>query len=263
MRGPLEFRSIKSLYKLALAEGEGVGTAYEYFAKRLVLNSWLASASQPMRVLVVGLPEKYGSSLDFFLVAQELGGSELVAIDDRPTAVEKARASLSAAQSNGELTGLSPQFLVVSDLSKLDKLNGFDLCLSSEVLQRLSADRRQNYIQGLGNAAAAFAIFVPNGDNPSHTNISGLSGLSMDELHKLLQTTAMATKMGYIDMPPFPPGVTRSAQQRSEAAGGRLEAIAMWGLGFHARLEPHFPSGWRQRRSHIVYALSSTCALIA
>ncbi len=33
--------SIKTLYSLALAEGEGVGTAYEYFAKRLILASWL------------------------------------------------------------------------------------------------------------------------------------------------------------------------------------------------------------------------------
>ena len=40
----LQKRSIKSLYPLALAEGEGVGTAYEYFAKRLILGRWLESA---------------------------------------------------------------------------------------------------------------------------------------------------------------------------------------------------------------------------
>ncbi|HET8925050.1 MAG TPA: class I SAM-dependent methyltransferase [Candidatus Acidoferrum sp.] len=257
MRSTLKSRSIKSLYKLALAEGEGVGTAYEYFAKRLILRPWLAGAPQFKRVLLPGLPEKYGSSLDFFLLAQELGAVQLVAIDDRPAVVKKARANLSAAQRIGELTGLTAEFVLVSDLGKLNGMSGFDLCLSSEVLQRLSPEKRQSYIQGLKSLAQAFALFTPNGDNPSHTNISGLSGLRLDELQSLMRATETPAKLGYIDMPPFPPGITRSAEQRTEAAGGRLEAIAMWGLSYHARLEPYFPSGWRQHRSHIVYALAS------
>jgi len=257
LKGTLKSRSIKSLYKLALAEGEGVGTAYEYFAKRLVLRRWLAGARQPKRVLLPGLPEKYGSSLDFFLLAKELEAAQLVAIDDRPAAVEKARANLLAAQRIGELTGLTAEFALVSDLGILNELNGFDLCLSSEVIQRLGAEKRKSYIQGLKGSASAFALFTPNGNNPSHTNISGLSGLRLDELQSLMSSTATPAKMGYIDMPPFPPGITRSAEQRTEAAGGRLEAIAMWGLGYHARLEPYFPGSWRQHRSHIVYALSS------
>lgn len=43
----LPYRSIKSLYALALAEGEGVGTAYEYFAKRLAMSRWLPAAWRP------------------------------------------------------------------------------------------------------------------------------------------------------------------------------------------------------------------------
>ena len=38
--------SIKTLYPLALAEGEGVGTAYEYFTKRLHLVRWLKQEKQ-------------------------------------------------------------------------------------------------------------------------------------------------------------------------------------------------------------------------
>lgn len=258
MRGPLRFRSIKSLYKLALAEGEGVGTAYEYFAKRLVLGPWLAPVPRANRVMVAGLPEKYGSSLDFFLVAQELGAAEVVVIDDRPAAVEKARASLSAAQGAGELAGLNAKFVVVSDLGKLNEVKGFDLCLGSEVLQRLSADAREGYVQSLARAAAPVAMFAPNGDNPSHTNISGLSGLGLNEMRGLGEIITRPAKVGYIDMPPFPPGITRSAKKRGEAAGGTLEAIAMWGLGYHARSEAYFPNSWRRNRSHIVYALWPT-----
>ena len=73
----LPFRTIKSLYPLALAEGEGVGTAYEYFAKRLVLSSWLAKLPTVRRLIIAGLPEKYGSSLDFLLIAQEMGVASL------------------------------------------------------------------------------------------------------------------------------------------------------------------------------------------
>ncbi|MGB9485744.1 MAG: hypothetical protein WCD04_06500, partial [Terriglobia bacterium] len=101
----LPLRSINSLYPLALAEGEGIGTAYEYYAKRLVLARWLASLRPPRRLLIAGLPEKYGSSLDFFLLAQDLAVTEVVVIEDRPWALEKCRRSLAAAQAIGELTG--------------------------------------------------------------------------------------------------------------------------------------------------------------
>jgi len=96
-------RSISSLYPLALAEGEGLGTAYEYYAKRLVLAQWLAGLPLPRRLLIAGLPEKYGSSLDFFLLAQDLAATEVVVIEDRPAALEKCRQSLAAAQPLGEL----------------------------------------------------------------------------------------------------------------------------------------------------------------
>jgi hypothetical protein len=82
---------LKSLYqislRLALAEGEGVGTAYEYFAKRLALGRWLKQVGRPVRMLVAGLPQKYGSSLDFLLLAEELG-AEVTVVDERPSALQ-------------------------------------------------------------------------------------------------------------------------------------------------------------------------------
>ena len=99
--------SIKELYVLALAEGEGVGTAYEYFAKRLTLARWLKGGKRPSSILIAGLPQKYGTSLDFLQLADELGAAVTIA-DERPFALEKLQGALQAAQKEGWLTAVSP-----------------------------------------------------------------------------------------------------------------------------------------------------------
>lgn len=250
--------SIKSLYALALAEGEGVGTAYEYFAKRLALGRWLKRIPQPLRILVAGLPEKYGSSLDFLQLAQELG-TEVTVVDERPLALSKLQSSLAAAQQEGWLTAVAPHLIPTTSLATLAELTGpFDLAISSEVVQRLAAAERRAFVARLRELATAVALFCPNGDNPAHTNLSGLSGLTLAELQALfsrLQPPLPSIHSGYIDMPPFPPGVIRSAAQREQATSGKLEQIAMWGLGYYARAEKWLPTAVRRRQSHIVYAL--------
>ena len=252
----LPHRSIKSLYPLALAEGEGVGTAYEYFAKRLVLAAFLKSIPPPGRLLIAGLPEKYGSSLDFLLLGEELAVAEVVLIDDRPAALERNRQSLISAQSVGQLNRVTPQYVLAADISRLDELKGnFDLCLGSETLQRLSDSDRAQYVRRISSLSPVAGVFAPNADNGHHTTLSGLAGLSREEMRGLVSTRAGVRDVGYIDMPPFPPGMTRSAWQRSQASSGQVEALAMWGLGWYARMESLFPGAWRRTHSHIVYAL--------
>ena len=247
--------SVKSLYYLALSEGEGVGTAYEYYAKRLVLARWLANLRPPRRLLIAGLPEKYGSSLDLFLLAQDLAVTELIVIEDRPWALEKCRRSLAAAQAIAELTRIHPEYIPVTEMGLLNELTGkFDMCLGSEVLQRLDGIGRQRYVSCLAKLAPMLALFVPNGDNSSHRTLSGLSGLSLTELRALVELPGMSATCGYVDMPPFPPGLTRSAAQRERAASGQLEELAMWALSQYARAETCFPSRWRRLHSHMAYA---------
>ncbi len=247
--------SIKSLYALALAEGEGVGTAYEYYARRLALAAWLKRLARPARMLVAGLPQKYGSSLDFLLLAEELGASVTVA-DERPYALEKLQSSLAAAQGAGWLTAVSPTLIPVASLADLAELtSSFDLAISSEVLQRLNEADRLRYVARLGELATAVALFAPNADNPAHINLSGLEGLTLAELQSLFSISSQQLTTGYIDMPPFPPGVIRSEAQRAQATSGKLEALAMWGLGYYARMEHWLPTAVRRRQSHIVYAL--------
>lgn len=246
----LKTLSIRSLYVLALAEGEGVGTAYEYFAKRLVLGRWLKSQPKPQSLFIAGLPEKYGSSLDFLQIAQELGANVTV-MDERPSALEKLQDSLAAAQKEGWLTAVSPHCQLVNSLANLNEITSkFDLCLASEVLQRLDADNQSGYTTQVQRLASRTALFVPNGDNMAHTSISGLAGVTLALMEQLT-----GTKADYIDMPPFPPGITRSDEQREQATSGKLEAFAMWGLGFYARLEHILPTAVRRSQSHIVYTL--------
>ena len=118
--------AIKSLYPLALAEGEGVGTAYEYVAKRHVLRRWLGQVrgqlprNLPGRVLIAGLPEIYGTSLDYLLLAAELGWPALV-VDDRPAFLAKTEQAAAAAQAQTPnlLAGLQLQFQQVANVAHL------------------------------------------------------------------------------------------------------------------------------------------------
>ncbi|MCA9982240.1 MAG: class I SAM-dependent methyltransferase [Anaerolineales bacterium] len=252
--------TIKELYPLALAEGEGVGTAYEYFAKRLALRRWLGQGGEktprPCHILIAGLPQKYGSSLDFFLLASELG-AELTVVDDRPEAIAKGQRSLAAAQEQGFLPALVPNWLTTADLPHLPELTPaqpFDLVLSSEVLQRLAPPERSVFVARLGELSTAVGLFAPNADNEAHVGRSGLGGITLAEMQALVLHPAEPST--YIDMPPFPPGITRSDEQREQATSGRLEALAMWGLSWYARLEKWFPGRVRRAYAHIVYGFS-------
>ena len=259
----IQRRSIKDLYPLALAEGEGVGTAYEYFTKRLHLLRWLKDNKPLKHILVAGLPEKYGVSLDFLLLASEMGASVNI-IDDRPSALEKASTALESAQKSGYLKNLRSEFLLERTLYSFANLDeNFDLILTSETMQRMAAGSQKLFISQLTRRAPKVAIFTPNKGNPDHTNQSGLSGLSLLDIEKLISKSTgyssavkseFSMRTGYLDMPPFPPGITRTDAQREQASSGKTEAIAMWGLGYYARLEQMLPYKWRRRKAHIVFA---------
>lgn len=253
MTNRLRTITVKSLYPLALAEGEGVGTAYEYFVKRLALSKWLLSRPLNGDILIAGLPEKYGASLDFLLLAEELGRPVLI-VDERPAAIEKSKKALATAKEMGHLTAVNPTYMQVKVLSEMTEMSeNFSLAISSEVLQRLPEADKGLYWNRLTELATSTAVFAPNADNPAHTNLSGLAGIHLEELRQIAGREASTN---YIDMPPFPPGMTRSDDQRQQATSGTAEALAMWGLSWYARLERFFPTSIRRSQAHIVFALS-------
>jgi hypothetical protein len=190
--------------------------------------------------------------------------AEVTVMDDRQPALEQLNAALEAATSSGRTTHLSfarPDSRLVSDLGELAQPSErWDLLLSSEVVQRLPDDTRRRYLHAAIQAAGRVALFMPNADNPAHTNLSGLSGLRLNELRELVVAGGagdLKWQSGYIDMPPFPPGMVRTESQRQQASTGTAERLAMWGLGYYAHLERFFPAGLRRRNAHIVYALGS------
>lgn len=248
--------SVKDLYPPALAEGEGMGTAYEYFVKRMALGRFLAGMARPQSILIAGLPQKYGASLDFVLLATELG-ARLTVVDDRSEALARLADSLAVLERMpGALRLVPPAAVAQMPLDTLEALSGrYDLVVGSEVLQRLTPDERVAYVGRLRQLAPALALFCPNADNEAHNTHSGLAGLTLEELKQLLSGAGGRAQADYIDMPPFPPGITRSAEQREDATSGRFEAAVMWGLGAYARDERLIPRAIRRRKAHIVYGL--------
>lgn len=253
--------SIKSLYAINLVEGEGIGTAYEYYAKLRKLIKFINSIERPRRILIAGLPEKYGLSMDFFLLAQILK-AETLAIDDRSSRLERARKVFSKLKSKRIFDDINVIFSRVDNIVEFDKGSlrdgKFDLALSSEVLQRLDG-AQSKYISTLVGQAKHFAIFVPNRGNKSHANITGLKSVYLSELLKCCREEHSGVSIydfGYIDMPPFPPGLTRSHEKRELASKSRVEAFLMKGLEIYSLCEDIIPKFVKEKIAHITYFMA-------
>jgi hypothetical protein len=199
-------------------------------------------------VLVAGLPEKYGCSLDLMLASWERG-ADVVVLDDRAEAIAKLEATLETARAGGMLAGLRVEPRHVDALDA--ELPQADLVACSEVLQRLPDAQRSSFCAALMASARSGLVFVPNSINDAHLKISGLAGMTPEQLAELLP---VAREVGLVDMPPFPPGITRSAEQREKATSGRTEALAMECLELYARAERFAPRVLAERVAHIAYA---------
>lgn len=251
--------TIKALYPYALAEGEGVGTAYEYIAKadfirpiasRLSELVRGAKGSRGARVLVAGLPEKYGTSLDFAILAHRYE-AELRVVDDRQEAIERAERGIEAVQRAGQLLGLRVEYRRLASLADVSDVEPHDVVLSCEVLQRVPPPSRATFVSALRSLGPIGALFVPNAENASHLAISGLAGFSRREIEALFT----GARSGYVDMPPFPPGIARSSEQRARASSGLAEALAMRVLDVYCSGERLVPAFVKRRFAHIVCAM--------
>lgn len=258
----LKYLSIKALHSLARAEGEGVGTAYEYFTRRLVLGPWLRTLGRPQRILIAGLPEKNGSSLDFLQLAAECGATVTV-VDDRPQALSRLWRAWKGAQADDRLIAVHPSLVHIDSVAELSAVAGpFDLCLSSQVLQRLNPTWRALYFNRLQRLAPAVALFAPNGDNAAHTAASGLAGVRREEMNRLIAATALIPgqplpQTGYIDLPPLAGG---GRHRTGPHTGSGVDPLAVAGLvvlQLYAHLERHVPLALRRQQARLVYAFSA------
>lgn len=243
-------RTLYSFYPLALAEGEGVGTAYEYVAKRRALFRWLGQQTVPRSLLIAGLPELYGSSLDYLILAADWGVPLYVAERSADLLAKFQRALTHAS-----LPPVSIQLLPLHSWAELaDHPCGLAIC--NEVIQRLSADERTIYLSSLAQSAERTALFCPNGLNPAHNSHSGLASIDPTLLHQWVSRFPQwrLEARGFCDMPPFPPGITRSAEQRQHAQSGLFERLAMYGLDWFTHGERWIPAPYLQKKAHITYA---------
>jgi hypothetical protein len=216
------FYKLRELYNLALAEGEGYGTAYEYLVKLRLLDAF-ARNKRIGRVLVYGLPEEYGFSLDFFYFCQKKGFEAYVFEDSK-----KIR-----------MLGQVLNRVGIPKPKRANLRQRYDLLLSCEYLQKLSAKEKKEFARNVKKLAKSATVFAPNKENPSHARFSGLKGISAEELAGLFKGAGV----GWIDAPFFPPG-KRLGKKRG--AWIVLLALQIWSY-----LEPFFL--FKRRYAHICY----------
>ena len=258
----LKYLSVHALHSLARAEGEGVGAAYQYFARRLVLGPWLRALGRPRRILIAGLPEKRGSSLDLLQLAAECGATVTV-VDDRPQALRRMMRAWKTAQSDGRLIAVHPALVQTDSVAELSAVTGpFDLCISSEVLQGLNPFWRALYFNRLQRLSPAVALFAPNGHNTAHMAATGLGGIRREEMNSLIAATALVPgkplpESGYIDLLPFSLAEPPGSEQALGSGAHPLSSAMMGGLQLYAHLEPLFPLVLRRQQARLVYAFSA------
>jgi len=226
---------MEKLYRIALSEGEGLGTAYEYFVKLKLLNKHLDKETKT--VLIYGLPEKYGFSMDFIYFCDK-NNLKLDIIEKREDKIKKLKEILEYLKEKNIFS--SKSFETVKQINKK-----YDLILSSEVLQSLNKEEQKEYVKNVKKYSRKAIIFVPNKDNKLHNKISGLNGFSLMELKEILPDSQSC---GYIDIPPFPPGIKKKKPVKNKSI------IKI--LNLFAYLETFIPFIIKKRTAHICYALN-------
>lgn len=220
--------NIFNLYSIAVLEGEGWGTAYEYCAKLPFLNR-LFEKTCAKKVMILGLPEKYGFSMDFILYCYFNKINRIIVIDERKEKIDDFSKVLKNVSAH---LGISPNIEMkkVNSWSEI-QTDPVDVIMSSEVLQRLDNISKNAYIKFILKNAKNYIIFVPNGKNQAHESISGLKTLYLKQLMWIFKKTKF-TGSGYLDCPPNPPGISfKNKSSESNSIKNKMKNIVVaWPL---------------------------------
>jgi hypothetical protein len=263
------------MYPLTLLEGQGMGTAYEYYSKLRVMETILVQVGKPTSIVAMGLPEKHGYDLDFLLFAHWLRGETA----DLHGETGRQRTSLTLCEDRAEVLaqfqdaiehlpnrtmGDHIEIVHLASLNDWRALEGcrFDWLVSTASVQRLPDEDIVVYLQQACQIADYALLFIPNSGNRAHLTLSGLRGLDLDETlalcHRATGTADIGESSsvfasGYCDIPPFPPGLQRSSEAKERALHSPLESLAMWGLEWWCRGERFMPRFLQKRLAHLVY----------
>ena len=246
--------SFRNAYKLALAEGEGLGTAYEYVVKQRIIKKAINKLGFPKNVLIAGLPEKYGFSLDFIYFFDAIG-ARLVIVDEREKKLDEFNNILYWLKSQELFVNckLSTLRLDIINLHNLNKV--FDFAISCEVIQRLNKTDRIIYLKNLYSLAKNLILFAPNAKNVAHAKISKLNTLYLNEIVNLCsKVNYMPVDYGYIDTPPFPPGLKWSnSRSKKRKVNSIILKVLFKFLNTWAIMEKYIPKIILKNRSHMIY----------
>ena len=251
----MEYSSIASLYRVAVQEGQGLGTAYEYYVKHRLIRKSFERVGYPKSILIAGLPEKYGYSIDFVMLADRLN-VPVVVVDDNANKMDEFARVCSAAKGSGFLSDrLNMHTVLVNDWSSVHLGQMFDAAMSCGVLQRLPSREKEDYVNRLGQSARLVALFAPNAGNAAHAKITQLRTVSLSEMRGLMMNAGFRLiDSGYVDMPPLPPGLKWEGLRKPSASRKGVQSIALRLLALWSHTEKAL-SPLKPRGAHIVYSI--------
>lgn len=223
---------LRQFYSLALEEGEGLGTAYEYISKLKLLKPYLNS----QKILIYGLPEKYGWSLDFLYILSK-HNCKVHVYDERKEKIRQYSKIVDTLLKKG-IIQRKPK--IVKDIKEV-----YDAIFSSEVIQRLDKNMLQCYFDDIKKFSKKSLIFFPNACNKSHCFFSKLNSYRPENIAKFFEQTV---KTGFVDMPPFPPGLSLKSNRKRENLKWLIPLFRAWLFA-----EKICPNQIKKRFSHIAY----------
>lgn len=242
--------NIDGFFEVAIAEGEGLGTAYEYYAKFHLMKKILNS--EPIKkVMVFGLPEKYGYSLDFVLYGHYIGASLIIADDRAERLAEHKQICI---ELFGSAFANDIEYTHINQWSEPFQINrDVDLALSSEVFQRLTREQRQMYAKNL-QTVPRIAVFTPNARNSSHATVSGLRTCTHEDLESSFESLNRK-HLGYVDFFLSPPGL--HLQKKNKTMLKKRSNLVSFGLqSWYALAEKSLKFMPTEGLHHIVYLTS-------
>jgi hypothetical protein len=247
--------SVTDLYPVALLEGEGMGTAYEYSAKLKLLQRVIGATCPPRDILVGGLPEAYGVDVGLAFLAA-LYDCRVVVAEDRQPAREAYRAVLCAPYLSRWIDPSRFEMRAPESLACPTRAGDpvYDLWVTTSSIQRLKDGGLEGYLDQVRHKSRCAVLFAPNKDNRAHLTLTRMDGFRLADLVEVCTRAGLTVRgAGYVDLPPFPPGIKRSDEAKKKAAESRIERFAMRGLEGWAWGERFLPRFLKRRFAHLVY----------
>lgn len=243
----------KYFRNIRIAEKEGLGTLYEYISKLRVYNALVSKKFK--KVLLLGLPEKYGSSLAVLIF---FPSAKFTVVDPRKERLVDFEDFTKHIISNVSVK------LVKSDIVDYCAKKNFDLIINTEVIQQFRGKELIKLVSTIYRLASGYVVlFIPNRDCYAHPKISGLQAYSLEYFENYIKQNSNfeIISKGYVDIPPWPAGFILPNGKANRFSGlftevFRFIRIALvFPIPFLVILERFYPVYFKKRQAHMIYLI--------